>query len=713
MKPEDIAETVASSADAVYDYLEFMQYATDPPLGVSVTEVSGCTVSGNYAVLKLDSALGDSSNLSLLVDSLWIKEDAAGFTRYDEVSKTIVVRPGSEVLERMADPSVKIRLVSDMKFLIIALRDFYRRYGKMLTLPIVDPVFAEPSFPAGSSPTANQREAVDTVLRSRLSYVWGAPGTGKTQFVLATCIRACLEAGQKVAVFAPTNNSVEQVLRGIIKSFSDDSSILDGIIRLGVPTKEFLKEHPGMCEDSQADRRMQQCLESADNLMEVMLERCCDELESEVLELQRDIDGLKADSSGRVMLRDHRRIADRFGELKEMFAAFPGSRDLVSEADSKDIRDVMHGIVDALYGRDRPASEIEEFDSWSDADLMGAMLQFELDAEGFRKRSVEARIGDATIIASTPQQFIARFRPRGSEEDKRMELDVDRIFLDEAGYCGLLQAASLFTNGVPVTFLGDHMQLPPVSVLDSQLLEDAALKNGSLKDAYLWNMSALYCEQLVDAGPGSVRASFLGSLPPELILTRRADLTESHRFGSNLASILDRYVYRNGITGVSGSDLDIGCIDATCTERNGRENRGEAYAIRDYLKQNPLDPDKVVVLTPYTVQLRLLKRVLGRRYRDSVMTVHGSQGREWDTVIFSVADNGVESRDVPFRFTSSSTDIGIKVINTAVSRAKKMLLIACDRDFWLSKDDELISGLLRAVPEGNVITPRASRERGS
>ncbi len=713
MDPESIAETIACSADAVYDYLDFMQYATDPPLGVSVTEVSGCTVTDSYAVLKLDSALGDTSNLSLMVDSQWIREDAAGFTRYDEVSKTIVVRPGADVLSRMADPSAKVRLVTDMKFLIVALRDFYRKYGKMLTLPVIDAPAAEPVFPIGSSPTPNQRAAVDCVLRNRLSYVWGAPGTGKTQFVLATCIRACLDAGQRVAVFAPTNNSVEQVLRGIIKSFSDDAGILDGIVRLGVPTKEFLKEHPGMCEDSQADRRMQQCLESADNLMEVMLERCCDELESEVLELQRDVDGIAAEPGKKVLLRDHRRMADRFEDLKGLFLAFPASRDLAADAETEDIRDVMRGIVQSLYGRDRPASEIDEFDAWSDADLMGSMLQFELDAEEFRKRSAEARIGDAKIIASTPQQFISRFRPRGSDEDKRIELDVDRIFLDEAGYCGLLQAAALFTNGVPVTFLGDHMQLPPVSVLDQQLLEESALKGGSLRDAYLWNMSALYCEQLIDAGPASVRKSFLESLPPDHIITGRADLTESHRFGSNLASILDRHVYRNGISGVPGSDLDIGCIDATCTERNGRENRGEAYAIRDYLRQNPLDPDKVVILTPYTVQLRLLKRVLGRKYRDSAMTVHGSQGREWDTVIFSVADNGVESRDVPFRFTSSSTDIGVKVINTAVSRAKKMLLIACDRDFWLSKDDELISGLLRAVPEGGAIAPRASRGPGT
>ena len=80
------------------------------------------------------------------------------------------------------------------------------------------------------------------------------------------------------------------------------------------------------------------------------------------------------------------------------------------------------------------------------------------------------------------------------------------------------------------------------------------------------------------------------------------------------------------------------------------------------------------------------------------MTVHGSQGREWDTVILSVADNGIASRDVPLRFTSSQTPIGMKVVNTAVSRAKRRLIVVCDRGFWTSRKDELIGGILGEVP---------------
>ncbi len=711
MLPGAVSDVIIESADAVYDYLDFMQFATDPPAGVSVTGVSSCTVAEDYAVLKLESVLNDTSGIKLMVDSDVIPEDSARFTRYDEVSKTIVVHPPGDILQRMAGPGTKVRIISDMKFLIIALGDFYKRYGKYLTLPLHYPETGAPEFPEGSRPTRDQKRAVDCILGSRMSYIWGAPGTGKTQLVLSTCIRACLDAGMRVAVFAPTNNSVEQVLSGLIKSFGDDSSILDGIVRLGVPTREFVKAHPSMCENNQADRRMQQCFESADNLSEVMYERCISELEQEVIELARDIMMLEEGDDGKVILRNHRKMMKRFQDLSGLFLMFPETRDLVRMIDHEDIRVIMGKLVSFLYEKERPVSNIDEYDSWSDADLIGTMLQFEQDAEEFRKKTIEGRVHDSKIIASTPQQFISRFRPKGSEEDPRMELDVDHIFLDEAGYCGLLQALSLFTNGVPVTFLGDHMQLPPVSQIDEALLEDSARRNGTLKDAYLWSMSALYCEQMLTDGPGSLKTSFLESIPPAMTMTGRADLTESHRFGSNLAAILDRYVYRNGITGVSGSDLKLECIDAICEERDGRENKGEAFGIREYLDRNPIEPDKVAILTPYTVQLRLLRKVLGRKYRDSVMTVHSSQGREWPVVILSVADNGVESRDVPFRFTSSATEIGVRVINTAVSRAKDVLVIACDRDFWSEKGDEMIGGLLREVPEDKVFSPGTCRHQ--
>lgn len=700
----EIASLVAESADAVYDYLQSMRYATDPPIGMAVTKVARTTVSEGYAVLHLDSPLSDTSGIRLMVDGRMLSEEESGFTRYDEISRTIVSRPDADVLARMGDPAAAVQIVSDMSFLVLAVKDFFQRYGDLVEMPRDPPSVSSPVFPPDSDPSANQVDAVGCVLTNPLSYVWGAPGTGKTQYVLATCIRACLDAGHRVAVFSPTNNSVEQVLRGIIKTFSRDRGVIDGIVRIGVPTKEFFRDHPEMCEDRQAQRRLDSCMKDIDNLSEVMYERCCDGLEGELCDLRRDIHALPEDRDGRVMLDSHPDIEDRLSGFIGLFEAHPATSELVRDLHRADLRTVFDGIVDSMYVRERPASLIEEFDDWSDADIMAGIIVSELEADGLRSRSTGDRLEKARIIASTPQQFISRFRPRGSKDDPRMVLDVDHVFLDEACYSGLVQALSLFSCGVPVTFLGDHMQLPPVSQIDGDTIRSAAERGGRLRHAYLWDMSAIYCEDLICRGPEALRGRYLGSEQPCFGITARADLTESHRFGSNLAAILDRYVYRNGMTGVSDSgNLEMICIDAVCDSRQGRENVAEVIAIRDFLKQDGVAPGSVSVLTPYSAQVRLLKSRLGKAYRDRVMTVHGSQGREFDTVILSVADNGIESRDVPYRFTSSKTEMGLKVINTAVSRAKRRLVIVCDREFWMQKDDELIGGLLREIPEEKVM----------
>ena len=698
MDGESVSEVLVESASQVYQYISDMQYMTDPPLGVSMTEVSSCDVGDGFAVLHIDGQMPDANGLMLMVGDRILQESEAGFDRYDEVSRTVVVRPGSEVLALMRDGSHRVCLLTDMKFLISVVGDFYRRYGSLLTPPELDVVCTAPVYPESGEPTDEQRDAVNSILTNRMSYVWGAPGTGKTQYVLATCIRAVVEAGGRVAVLAPTNNSVEQVLRGIIKAFDGDSRLTGSILRLGVPTRAFYSEHPEMCEDRQAQRRLDACHRKAECLEEVMYERACDCLEGEILDAICIAREASADS-GKVLLEDVPELREAVDGLRGFLSMRPDTRDRMRDFDDRDAHEVLSEIRSMIYDRQRPAVEIEEYSSWSDADLLAAIFETEREIEEMRTGGVSRRLEDARIIASTPHQFISRLRPRGSREDGRPELYVDHIFLDEAGYCGLMQAASLFTNGVPVTFLGDHMQLPPVSQLDDEVLRSAALRGGRLRYGFLWSLSAIYCEQLLYNGPGSLVSSFVSGADPEFCETARGDLTQSHRFGTNLARVLDRFVYRNGLSGFpEGGDLSIECLDVVCDHRDGRENLPEALAIRQFLKEESPDASEIAILTPYSVQLALLKRKVGRKYRDSVMTVHGSQGREWDTVILSVADNGITSRDVPLRFTSSQTSIGMKVVNTAVSRAKRRLIVVCDRGFWTSRKDELIGGILGEVP---------------
>ncbi len=690
-----IRDIVSGVVKRVYDYLEYMQFATDPPMGTSEVAVIGSQVSDDYAVLSLENRLGETSGLMLKVGPEILDESSSGFTRYDDISKTIVVRPGERVLGMISEGH-KVSVLSDMKFIVTSILEFYKSYGHLICMPSRPMDDLDPIFPEGNPPTVQQARAARGLMNDRMAYVWGAPGTGKTQFVLSSCIRGCLDAGERVAVIAPTNNSVEQVLRGIIKTFPKRGSN-NRVVRLGVPTRTFLEEYPDMCEDRQAQRRLESCMDSIDNLEEVLYERSCDSIRNRITALRSvgDVHDLSALNEGQL------RTLDAIEAVCEMRVHTSG----IIDVRTKGLIHSLDEVESLLFDRPRPALSIVEYRGMKDSELVSKIQELEREAEGLRFRTTGNRIQDASIVAMTPHQFISRFRPRGSEEDGRMELDVDRIFLDEAGYCGLVQALTLFSNGVPVIMLGDHMQLPPVSELDEDMVRDAAQRGGSMEGTYLWMMSALHCETMLSMDLCYLRQAFLDNLEPVFDITGRYDLTESHRFASNLAEVLDEYVYKNGMTGNEGSELEIECIDVLCERRDERENTEEVKAIVGFLRQEVPDPESVCILSPYRKQVSLLRSNVPKRYRDSVMTVHGSQGREWDTIILSVADNRVESRDVPYRFTSSKTAIGRRVINTAVSRAKKRLILVCDRRFWQEREDELIGGLILACDDRSRSVP--------
>lgn len=704
MNGESISSAVSASAKALYSYLEDMQWVTDPPKGVSEIRVESSEVHDDYAILHIPSLLPDTAGLMLRIGRRILSEEQSDFSRYDEITKTILVRPGIEALEEMTDPGTEISILTDMKFLIASAGDFYRRYGKLIGMPHSVRSDIDASYPDMGVPSREQEIAAEGMLKAKAAYVWGAPGTGKTQFVLASAIRGCLAAGESIAVFAPTNNSVEQVLQGILSVIPPDER--GDVIRLGIPSKRFNREHPEMCEDRQVQRLLDRTMESLENIEEAIYERMADQIKGYLDDLK------EAGIDSWSLLEAAEARPDLKARIDSIVAVCRMRRktaDILEDGDMT-AEEQLKAIEDCIFERRRPAAQIREYSEMTLGDMMSLSTQLEEEADALRTSTSSCRIAKARIIAATPQQFISRFRPKGSEDDGRIELDVDRIFLDEAGYCGLVQALALFSNGVPVVMLGDHMQLPPVSELDEDDLRRWAREGGRMDDAFIWSLPALECERMLTSGIDESRRAFLNGEEPLFESTVRFDLTRTRRFGSNLAEVLDRHVYRNGLTGVPGSHLEMICIDAVCERRKARENSAEAGAVSDYLKAESPDPKEVCVLSPYSVQCSLLKSCVPRRYRDSVMTIHGSQGREWDTVVISIADCRLLTRDVPLRFSSSFTSIGLKVINTAVSRAKKRLVIVCDREFWLQRTGELIKSLIE-VSEGGSAPLRGFHSR--
>ncbi len=258
-------------------------------------------------------------------------------------------------------------------------------------------------------------------------------------------------------------------------------------------------------------------------------------------------------------------------------------------------------------------------------------------------------------------------------------------FLDEAAYCSMIKVAPVFSLGVPVGLFGDHMQLPPICEMENKTIVDR-----STDLSFLWSQSSLYFPDIFieDIDVSELRNMYYDGDDPRFEVVERAVLTNTYRFGENLAKVLDMFVYKTGFHGVE-SDTEVIVIDAPrmASEIELRENHSEATAIKEYLKGSK--EESLIVLTPYKKQRDLIQKEL--YYKQEVSTIHAAQGREWDTVILSVVDTEKKF----FTDSTHKQSKGLKIINTAISRAKKRLVIVCDKSYWIAlKDKQLIGNLV-------------------
>ena len=204
----------------------------------------------------------------------------------------------------------------------------------------------------------------------------------------------------------------------------------------------------------------------------------------------------------------------------------------------------------------------------------------------------------------------------------------------------------------------------------------------------LWAQSALYLEDLFSRELPALSSRYLHHEPPLFSALQKYDLVYSFRFGTSLASVLAGEVYSAELQGNPLRDTRIYYIHTPRknTKERKRSNSAEGEAIAQFIRQN--SDREIGVITPYRSQRTTLRKLLPSGIE--INTVHSSQGREWDTVIFSVVD----STDKFFTDSNSNVSNGKNIVNTAVSRAKEQLILVCDADYWISQKNQLIGKLL-------------------
>lgn len=663
-----------------------------------------------------------------------------------------------------------ISFISDMKFLIENVKKWYSDYGIRISTPSY-PTINDGEYFFDPTTSSQQKEAIENALSSNISYVWGPPGTGKTQVVLSDCILSYLEAHKRVLIVAPTNAAVENTLRTLISFLQSRNQSINCLYRMGMASRAFAQEYGEICESRavlkaieelqhQLDelRQQKERINNANKIVEqyenfnnakedydksIKAEekqrekekKLQSELEAKENELnsaqekRSDIEKIQAELNRKeknIFFKSklffskqgaiqHSGTKEELCERHESYTTqilnIGNERDLLKESVDACGDEILKAISAKENAKQRMQSAtINIIGYFDENDLDGIFKSCECaykDALNVNVDSdIESRITEIEeqlretseqvnvslekkhVFAFTVDYLISHYK---SLFDLGIGSKLSHVFLDEAAYCPFIKAAPLFSFNVPVTFFGDHMQLPPICEAS-----DNALASRDEK-LFLWDMSSLYFPQLfeTDYSLEDMFTTYQNKTPPRRTAMLISVLSKTFRFGDNLATILDRFVYKTGFSGQIEFDTKIIAIHARMTgnETFSRENIGEVQAIREYLLNNPTSD--VAVLTPYKSQRQLLiNRLHGILDKENISTVHAAQGKEWDTVIISVSDTD------KMYFTDTLAKKGLYTMNTAISRAKRKIVLVCDCDFWGARGDrQLIGNLVNNATE--------------
>lgn len=621
---------------------------------------------------------------------------------YDTERNILYVQPKSAELFAKLNgiKNADLLVIADMKFLVQRVQNWFEQKGHDLQLPDKSSPLDRPSVSfannLGLQPAPDQLQAIRTVITKPFSYIWGAPGTGKTQMVLANVVIQYARQGKRCAILAPTNTALEQVMKGVLR-ISDAAGIpRNKFLRLGHTTKAFAELYPEVCESHGiASQKLQ--IEKQMRVLKNVMRKDTDKKEDDIT-TQLDEAAEKLKQVRNLIALAHEKstsqklIKQMMKEAQVLMKAHPGAKAFADSLEAATIDNTISfltGLVDKLRREDALLqAKTADYAVMPEADLKN-MYDGLQDAHK-RMNGSNERAKEATVIAATLDSYIYRFL-----ED---ELEVEHIFLDEAGYANAIKAMVLMNGNVPVTFLGDHLQLPPVCEMNDMDLQDK-----EQQDAFVWSKSAIHLPRLFEESKDTAYQAYINNEEQLSRSIARADLRYTHRFGENLANILNEHVYRNGFASDSGkgeTEIFYVHVDTPVPQfRNAmqkptRESEPEALAIKQFIQMNGLND--YAILTPYTNQVKLLSKMLTKeRNEGRILTVHGAQGKEWDNVLISVVDTDKKW----FTDTKFAKTRGLHLINTAVSRAKRRVIIFCNYPFWKKQNGQLIKGLLDVAEE--------------
>lgn len=512
----------------------------------------------------------------------------------------------------------------------------------------------------GDCLNAVQRDAVAFCLAAdTFACVHGPPGTGKTKTVCAL-IRACVAAGQRVLVAAPSNTAVDNVVERLASGGGGSDNGSGGKL----------------------DRRARGRAARGNN------------------KSSGDGDGDGGGIGNMVRLGHPARILDSAQQYSlESRVARSDDSQLAADA-----RRELRALEKKLSAQRMPHAERRAL--WSER----RALRKELVA--FERRAVATVLSSSSVTLATLSGCGDRTLQRLAREQP-----FDLVIVDEAGQALEPLCWIALQLGRRAVLAGDPCQLPPTvrsaeaeraglgrTLLDRVFAAGDAFRGGVVRTLTIqyrmhrvisdWCSSAMYkgalqpdasvAEHLLDA-----HAHDMDELAHALVLIDTAGCACEESEGIAAAT-----------PGAPESDDRVRAL----LHAESRSNRGEALLVRQYVERMlaaGVAAVDVGVITPYSAQVQLLRQLLlPLSPCVEVSTVDGFQGREKEAIVLSMVRSNAKG-DVGFLADDRRT-------NVAVSRARRHVCVIGNADVLQRR--ALLRSLVRHAGERGEV--RSAAEYG-
>lgn len=573
---------------------------------------------------------------------------------------------------------------------------------------------------------SRQRQAVEQALSSDVLFLWGPPGTGKTD-VVGHIVEGSYRQGHSVLFLAPTKVAVDQALERICDLLSKEEGFEDGLVqRAGEITVTSLRDKYGDQVDTEriAAKLTARINESLTGLTTALSGV------REGLAVHDRVDGLRNDLTAAHKLHEEagkarqahataqdiarsqasaqQTVMAKIGTPTGFFAArkqaqLDSARTALAQAQTQ-VQQAATGLAAADRDLRRAAMEITRLQALLDTEAPKLAGLLSRPALATRAEQISRQVGELEEQRRKIEDTVrSKCRVLGATVAKAVQtrklLDrVDVVVIDEAGMVDLPSAwYAAGLAGKRVVVAGDFRQLPAVTKSDG----DRKATSADRDHARQWAArDVFHAAGLVTGGGTVVRDDRLVALDTQ------------YRMRGAICDVVNVVAYPDAPlrTGRGDDsripfntlvDTPLILIDTSRQRIPGRDhltNTVHEAAVHELVRglqyegvlpgrkwsevpRGERATDRVAVIAPYRNQVKALKSSLAYRFGEEfeglVDTVYRFQGSQRPIVILDTTA-GAGAKPGYFFQGSGLSSHTCRLLNVALSRAQDHLIVVAD-----------------------------------